>query len=178
MKLTLEETLKLLATLKVAYINEYKNLTKADIQILTNLWYQSFQEFTFDDVNLAINTYITTNTSKFAPNIAEIKELIIKEKFKDHKTAIDAFLETREAIRGRREFSELNKICQDIIGSETELRSLGQQSSEYITTFFRPQFVKMYNEKLNETFLNLAKPKVLIAMNQNKQLESKGDKNE
>lgn len=70
--MTLEETIKLLALIKLAYPNAYKDIDK-DSQLATvNLWHRVFGNTQFQIVQIALEHYI--KGSKFPPTIADIIE--------------------------------------------------------------------------------------------------------
>lgn len=68
--MTLEESIKLLALIKLAYPNSYKDIDK-DTQLATiNMWQRSFNTVPLPIVELALNHFI--KASKFPPTIADI----------------------------------------------------------------------------------------------------------
>ena len=68
--MTLEESIKLLALIKLAYPNSYKDIDK-DTQLATvNLWQRAFANVPFVIMELALDHFV--KGSKFPPTIAEI----------------------------------------------------------------------------------------------------------
>ena len=70
--MTREETIKVLAILKAAYPNSYKNMTREEAQGTVSVWAMQFAAFPVDVVLLAINKIIASST--FPPTISEVKE--------------------------------------------------------------------------------------------------------
>lgn len=70
--MTLEESIKLLALIKVAYPNSYKDIDK-DTQLATvNMWHRAFKDTQFPIIQMALDHFI--KGSKFPPTIADIIE--------------------------------------------------------------------------------------------------------
>lgn len=68
--MTLEESIKLLALIKLAYPNSYKDIDK-DTQIATvNMWQRNFNTVPFAIMELALDHFV--KISKFPPTIADI----------------------------------------------------------------------------------------------------------
>ena len=68
--MTLEESIKLLALIKLAYPNSYKDIDK-DTQLATvNMWQRVFGGVPFSIMELALDHFV--KTSKFPPTIAEM----------------------------------------------------------------------------------------------------------
>lgn len=68
--MTLEESIKLLALIKLAYPNSYKDIDK-DTQLATvNMWQRNFNTVPFAIMELALDHFV--KISKFPPTIADI----------------------------------------------------------------------------------------------------------
>lgn len=70
--MTLEESIKILALIKLAYPNSYKDVDK-DTQIATvNMWHRNFSTVPFAVMEMALDHFV--KVSKFPPTIADICE--------------------------------------------------------------------------------------------------------
>lgn len=68
--MTVEESIKLLALIKLAYPNSYKDIDK-DTQIATvNMWQRNFDTIPLAIMELALDHFV--RVSKFPPTIADI----------------------------------------------------------------------------------------------------------
>lgn len=68
--MTVEESIKLLALIKLAYPNSYKDIDK-DTQLATvNMWQRNFNTVPFAIMELALDHFV--KVSKFPPTIADI----------------------------------------------------------------------------------------------------------
>ena len=72
--MTKTETAQILAILKAAYPNSYKNLTTEDATATVNVWAAQFAKMPVGVVMIAVNKLISTNV--FPPTITEVKERI------------------------------------------------------------------------------------------------------
>ena len=72
--MTREETIKVLAILKAAYPNSYKNMTKEEANGTVGIWSVQFAKYPAELVMAAVNKIISIST--FPPSIAEVKEKI------------------------------------------------------------------------------------------------------
>lgn len=72
--MTKEETAKILAILKAAYPNTFKNLSTEDARATLNIWATQFISIPVGVVMIAVNKLISTNI--FPPTITEVKERI------------------------------------------------------------------------------------------------------
>lgn len=72
--MTREETIKVLAILKAAYPNSYKNMSKDEANATATVWAVQFADMPVDVVMIAINKLIST--SPFPPAISEVKQRI------------------------------------------------------------------------------------------------------
>lgn len=70
--MTLEESVKLLALIKLAYPNSYKDIDK-DTQLATvNMWQRAFDTVPLAIMELALDHFV--KVSKFPPTIADVCE--------------------------------------------------------------------------------------------------------
>ena len=70
--MTFEETVKLLALIKLAYPNSYKDIDKETQLATVNMWQRAFDSTPSPIVELALDHYV--RVSKFPPTIADIYE--------------------------------------------------------------------------------------------------------
>ena len=72
--MTREETIQILAILKAAYPNSYRNMSKEEANGTVAIWTMQFAQFPAEVVMIAINKLISTST--FPPAICEVKDKI------------------------------------------------------------------------------------------------------
>jgi hypothetical protein len=67
-----EESIKLLALIKVAYPSAYKDMDTASKQATVNMWHNTFPKVPYQIMELAFNRYRLV--SKFPPTVADMVE--------------------------------------------------------------------------------------------------------
>lgn len=72
--MTREETIKILAILKAAYPNSYRNMSKEEANGTVAIWSMQFAQFPAEVVMFAVNKLISS--SPFPPAICEVKDKI------------------------------------------------------------------------------------------------------
>ena len=72
--MTREETTKILAILKAAYPNSYKNMSQKEALGTVAVWHMQFADMPADIVMMAVQKCISTST--FTPSISEVKKKI------------------------------------------------------------------------------------------------------
>lgn len=72
--MTREETTKILAILKAAYPNSYKNMSQKEALGTVAVWHMQFADMPPDIVMMAVQKCISTST--FTPSISEVKKKI------------------------------------------------------------------------------------------------------
>ena len=72
------ETQGILAMIKAAWPNFYRDLPKADLMAAVNLWQVQFAEYDVRLVKAAVHALIATQTEGFPPTIGAVKEQIGK----------------------------------------------------------------------------------------------------
>lgn len=72
--MTREETTKILAILKAAYPNSYKNMSQKEALGTVAVWHMQFADMPAEIVMMAVQKCISTST--FTPSISEVKKKI------------------------------------------------------------------------------------------------------
>lgn len=114
--MTREETIKILAILKAAYPNSYKNMTKEEANGTVAIWTMQFSTIPAEVVMFAINKLIST--SPFPPSICEVKNKIS-----------GLYWESWDALRIHKEYKTLTPeqeaVYQRIHDAAESLRNMG-----------------------------------------------------
>lgn len=128
--MTKEETIKVLAILKAAYPNSYKNMNKEEANATVTVWAVQFADIPAEVVMIAINKLIATST--FPPAISEVKEriqslyweilgvLIENEQFKKLTDEQEAkYLKLLDAVESYRSQRKIEPSIKELIGGNT-----------------------------------------------------------
>lgn len=143
------ETLKVLAVIKVAYPSSLTKMTSQDIEMLTSLWCMQFKEYDYELVMGAINTIIATDLTQFMPTIARVKEVCRNLTNQNQITEIEAWHYIKEALsnsiyNAKEEFDKLPTICQTIVGSPKQLREWCILGTDETDTIVHSNFLKVF----------------------------------
>lgn len=147
--MTNNETLKILAIIKVAYPNSFTKMTNQDIDMLTNLWTMQFKEYEYELVMGAINTIIASDLTQFMPTIARVKEVCRNLTNHNQISEIEAWQYIKEALsnsiyNAKEEFDKLPSICQKIVGNPRQLREWCMLGTDEVDTVVHSNFLKMF----------------------------------
>lgn len=139
-----EEVITVLACLKVAYPNFYKDITKNDANEMIGLYQRQFANYDSNLVMVAVEEMIGMNT--FPPSIAEIKEKIY-DLTTEKKLPMDLWASLKKAIgngayHSVEEFEKLPEECKMFIKSPSQLKELSQNEAEINNTVVKGQFLK------------------------------------
>jgi hypothetical protein len=74
--MSIEETIKFLALVKLSYPNSYKDIDATTQKATVNMWHKKFENTPFKIVEMALDHFI--NVSKFPPTVADIREELTK----------------------------------------------------------------------------------------------------
>ncbi len=139
-----EDVIKVLAYLKVAYPNFYKNMTREEAEETINLYQEMFADSDFKIVSVIVKEWI--QTEKFPPTIADIKqkiyslttqEILPTDLWASLKKAI-----SNSAYHSVEEFEKLPAECKMFVKNPSQLRELSQNDSEINNTVVKGQFFK------------------------------------
>lgn len=149
--MTRDETKALLAILKAAYPNFYKDMTTDDAKSIINLWATMFAEDPAPVVIEAVKSLICT--LKYPPTIADVKEKIAAITHPQTMTEMEAWQLVRQAIsyyRAEETFAQLPPILQKIVGSPSVLRQWAQMEAETVDSVIQSNFMRSYKAKMTQ----------------------------
>lgn len=134
----------MLACLKAAYPNSYKDITKNDANEMIVLYQRQFATYDSNLVMIAVEEMIGMNA--FPPSIAEIKDKI-RDLTAEKKLPTDLWASLKKAIRNSayhsvEEFEKLPEECKMFIKSPSQLKELSQNKAEINNTVVKGQFLK------------------------------------
>lgn len=119
---------EIIKIIKVAY----PNYNPGDLKDTVDVWYMMLKEYPKEDIIIALKTYITNNTSGFAPSISHLIDNVHKMKeIGSEMTDSQAWALVSKAIsnagyHATEEFEKLPKIIKDIVGSPNVLKQWSQ----------------------------------------------------
>lgn len=140
-----DETKKILMIISATY----PNFKIGDKTQAIDAWNFMLSDYSYNDIAVALKTYIATSGSAFAPSVSE---LIAMTRKPAELTAIDevtAWGQVRAAIRkglyySREEFEKLDPDVQRAVGTPDQLREWAQLSSNEIETVIQSNFRRRF----------------------------------
>lgn len=149
--MTRQEALAVMAMLKTAYPNFYKDLSKEDLNAAVNLWATMFADDPAYIVTEAVKSLMCT--LKYPPTIADVKEKIaaIMHPEMMTMTEMEAWQKVRRAIsyyNADETFAQLPPVIQKIVGSPNTLREWAQMEAEMVDSVIQSNFMRSYKARV------------------------------
>ncbi|MGI6141934.1 MAG: replicative helicase loader/inhibitor [Caldicoprobacterales bacterium] len=144
-----QEALAVMAMLKTAYPNFYKDLSKEEINAAVDLWATMFADDPAYIVTEAVKSLMCT--LKYPPTIADVKEKIAMITQPLAMTEMEAWDMVRRAIsyyHANEAFTNLPPILQKIVGSPNQLREWATMDSETVNSVVQSNFMRSYKAKV------------------------------
>lgn len=145
--MTQQEMAKLIALVKVAYPQFYKDINTEEAKQMVALWWVMLADYSYAEVSRAVKTLIAT--SKYPPSIAEIIEKIQLLTNPPELNDIEAWAMVKTALRNsyynsKLEFDNLPTGIQKALGNHTTLREWAMIDGEALDTVVASNFMKSY----------------------------------
>lgn len=167
--MTEEESLKILAVLKVSYPSFYKGITTEEVKQTVELYQMMFKDCDYKLVNLAVAELI--NTFQYPPTIADIKNKMYELSSRnDDKSPSELWDKLLKAIRNgtygyEEEFEKLPREVQEFVREPFQLHELASIDSKTIHTVIKGQFLKqieIIKQRQKETNMMLPETRKMI----------------
>lgn len=148
-----QETLKIMAVLKVAYPNFYHNASLEESAAAVNLWASLFVDDPYELVEAAVKSHIASDIKGFPPHIGAIKEAIRRLQNPYELSEMEAWGAIKQALRNsgyhsEEEFEKLPKQVQRLVGSPSQLREWAMMDIEELGTVVQSNFMRSYRERV------------------------------
>lgn len=117
---TLEEVVRIVGVLKLAYPNFGARLSEDEWVALPRVWHRLLRDVPFDLLDAAAMHYVASSGSAFPPSIAELREAAYKLVSMDKLSAEEAWGEVQKAIRRFGSY-RMPKFNSSIIGCAVEI---------------------------------------------------------
>lgn len=147
--MTREETVKILALLKVAYPHSFKDITRADAEAMLDLWTMQFREDSMEFVSAAVNALIATRKDGYSPTIGEVKDQMFKLREHDGLSESSAWALVSKACGNglygyMEEFAKLPEEVQRAVGAPEQLKAWAMMDAETVESVVASNFMKNY----------------------------------
>ena len=143
------ETQGLLAMIKAAYPNFYRDMPRADLVAAVNLWQKQFSEVDVSVVKAALHALIATRKEGYPPTIGAVKDQIAKLTAPQRLSEAEAWaLVSRAARNGtygyRQEFEKLPPEIQRVVGRAEQLRAWAMMEADEVESVVASNFMRAF----------------------------------
>ena len=144
------EAKKLFAVMTVAY----PNYRIDDIEYTAKIWADFLGGYSYEQANMALRTYITTDTSGFAPSIGQLINKLHEVQSPQELNEMEAWSLVSKALRNGyygavEEFNNLPHLVQKAVGSPDNLRNWSQTDTNSIENVVQSNFMRSYRLVVN-----------------------------
>ena len=144
-----EETKKIV----MIVIASFPNWHPDDLSFTVDTWNLMLSEYEYNDIALALKTYISTNSSGFAPSIGQLIDKLQTVHNIGELNEMEAWALVSNALRNgyygaEEEFAKLPPIIQKAVGQASNLRNWSQTDMESIENVIQSNFIKTYRTEL------------------------------
>lgn len=146
--MTRDETKKILMVMQASFPNYHP----VDPAATLNTWELMLQEYTYEQISLALKTYILTDTTGFAPSIGQLVGKMQSITEPQELNEMEAWSLVRQAIRNSsynsiEEFGKLPPLVQKAVGLPDQLRTWAIDEN-YNDQVVSSNFIKCYRTVL------------------------------
>ena len=150
--MNLTETAKIIKIMTLSFPN-YK---PEDMEGTVQVWQYMLKDYTYNDINMALETYTRGNTSGFAPAISQLINLVHRKvEITTEMTESEAWALVRKAIsnaiyHAQEEFEKLPPIIQKVVGSANMLKMWAQTDIDQLETVIQSNFMRSYRSEVSK----------------------------
>ena len=143
--MTVNDARKIIAVMLVSY----PNFKPIDTELMATTWADMLNEYSYEQVNVALKCYITTDTSGFAPSIGQLIDKLKTVEQPQELNELQAWGLVRKAINNsgyhsEEEFAKLPPLVQKAVGTPGQLKQWGMSDIESIETVAQSNFMRTY----------------------------------
>lgn len=143
--MTVNDARKIIAVMLVSY----PNFKPIDTELMATTWADMLNEYSYEQVSVALKCYITTDTSGFAPSIGQLIDKLKTVEQPQELNELQAWGLVRKAINNsgyhsEEEFAKLPQLVQKAVGTPGQLKQWGLSDIESIETVAQSNFMRTY----------------------------------
>lgn len=148
--MNLSETAKIIKIMTLSFPN-YK---PEDMEGTLQVWQYMLKDYSYEDIDMALKTYISGNTSGFAPAISQLIDLVHRKvEITTEMTENEAWAIIRKGIsnsiyHATEEFEKMPPIIQKVVGSANMLKVWAQTDIEELETVTQSNFMRSYRAEV------------------------------
>lgn len=129
-----------------AIVSSYPNYKPSNLSDTVDVWTAMLTDYDYPTISKALQKYILSDTSGFAPSIGQI---IGNIETSVEREPLEAWALVRKAIsnsvyNAEEEFSKLPPECQTAIGNANNLKEMSQMDSATVESVEQSHFIRSY----------------------------------
>lgn len=164
-----KELLGIFAILEANYEPQFAKRTDLNKAAMVNLWAEHFLDKDYNLVKAAVNSYISTDTTGFVPNVGQINEHIRNLTQRDQMTeqeAVSLILKaTRNGLYGaKEEYEKLPPVLRRLVGSPEQLRVWARMTEDELNTVVASNLMRSYRAIAKKEEVQQTLPSSIKAM--------------
>lgn len=145
--MTRDETKDLIRSI----ISLYPNWKPENLTDTVNAWHWALEEYPAPAVKAALQIYVKTNNTGFAPSVSQIINGIYKPMEQDTLSEGEAWSMVKKAIQdggyhAEERFNELPAVIQKAVGSANMIHQWSQTDSDTVNTVIMSNFQRTYKQ--------------------------------
>lgn len=142
--MTRDETKKIIRIMA----DSYPNYKPSNISETVDVWCMMLEDYSYQQIAMALKAYILTDTSGFAPSIGQLIDKL-KSTGTPQLTEMEAWSLVSKAIRNgyygaEEEFAKLPEVVQKAVGNPANLRAWAHTDAESIENVVQSNFLRTY----------------------------------
>jgi len=151
-KMEREDVNKILADIAVLFPN-FTKMNQASKTETVNAWHWALKDFSYKSINDALELFIKTSGSDFAPSPSKLISLTYKPTELTELNPIEAWGIVSKAVcrstyYAEEEFEKMPPAIQQAVGSPNQLRAWAQSDCDALETVIASNFQKTYRTVL------------------------------
>lgn len=163
--MTRDETKKILMVMQASFPNYHP----VDPAATLNTWELMLQEYTYEQMSMALKAYILADTTGFAPSIGQLVEKVSVICATNELNELEAWALVSKALRNgyygaEKEFEKLPELVQKAVGQPSQLRQWAQTDSESVENVIQSNFLRTYRAVLKREHDVSKMPRVIRDM--------------
>ncbi len=147
--MTREETKKIIMIISASF----PNWKPQDLSFTVDTWHMMLNDYSYEQIAIALKTYIATDSSGFAPSIGQLINKLHTVSTPRELSEMEAWGLVSRALRNgyygaEEEFAKLPPVIQKTIGSSSQLRNWSQTDAESVENVIQSNFMRNYRTVL------------------------------
>lgn len=143
--MTRDETKKIIRIIA----DSYPNYKPSDISETIDVWHMMLEEFSYQQVAVALKAYILTDTSGFAPSIGQLVGKMQMVSHPNELNEMEAWSLVSQALKNgyygaEEEFAKLPELVQKAVGTPANLRAWAHTDESSIENVVQSNFMRTY----------------------------------